>query len=149
MNKCSFYISWSCCKKTLPGLRPLFYFPCSRNATYVLSRNLVCKELNSVICLCWWNIKNYLFCIMSYLNGQLCYGQICCQLSGWNIKLLVFCIMSWLNGQLDYEQSMWDRCTFKKLWLHFILPPCAYYYYLVDMINSYPCDPLAPAHFNE
>ena len=149
MNKSSYYISWSCCKKTLPGLRPLFCFPCSRNVTYVLSRNLVCKELNSIICLCWWNIKNYLFCILSYLNGQLGFGQICGQLFVWNIKLYVFCILRWLNGQLYYVQSIWGKCTYRKYWLQFLLPASEHYCNLVDMINSCPYGIFLSIHFNE
>ena len=149
MNEFSYYSSRSCYNKTLPGLMHSFYFRWSWNTTFALFMHMDCKELSSTICFCWLNIKSYLCCKISYLNGQFYYGPICCQFSSWNTMFLAFHILSWLNGQLYYEQSMWDRWTYKKFWLHFILPPCAYYYNLMDKINSYPCGPLAPAHFNE
>ena len=126
-----------------------FYFPWSWNATFALFMNLVCKELNSNICLCWWNIKAYLCYMFSCLNGQFCYGQTCCQFCGWYIMFLVFHFLSWLNGQLYYEQSIIGRCTFQKYWLHFCLLKSVSCYNLEDMINSCPYGIFPSIHFNE
>ena len=77
MNKCHYICLGPCYTKTYYGLMPPLVLLSLRTFTFALSMNLVCKELNSIICLCCWDLMIHLFCYLRSLNGLPGYGQYC------------------------------------------------------------------------
>ena len=96
MNEELSCFNWSCYIKINDGLRKCVYFICIWTILSVFIKNLGCKELDSILYVCEWNIMHYLYYVSSGLNGQ------------WSLYLLLIGIKIDQNKWLSYFSISFD-----------------------------------------
>ena len=99
MNEELSCFNWSCYIKINDGLRKCVYFICIRAILCVFIKNLGCKELDSILFVCEWNIMHYLYYVSSGLNGQ------------WSMYLMLLSIMIYQFTWLSYFITSYDCCN--------------------------------------
>ena len=95
MNKDSSCSNWSCYIKINDGLRKCVYFICIWTILPVFIKNLGCKELDSILYVCEWNIMHYLYFSLRGLNGQLSMCQMFLSSLDYQITWLPYFITSY------------------------------------------------------